>query len=54
MRLKRVFGKRKLKSIDAIEYIKDGYLIRTSNKLKMEIEIIKENESRIKLGLSNI
>ena len=35
-RLKRIFGKRKIKSIKVIKYIKDGYLIRTSEKIEME------------------
>ena len=42
-RLKRVFGKRKLKSINAIEYIRGGYLIQTSDKLELESEIIAKN-----------
>ena len=45
---KNVFSKRKLKTIQAIEYIKEGCLIRMSKKLEIEIEIIK----KIKLGLS--
>ena len=54
VRLKQVFSKRKLKSIDAIEYIKDRYLIRISNKLEIETEIIKENESRFKLDYDSL
>ena len=45
-----MFGKRKLKLIDSIKYIKDRYLIRISNKLEIGTEIMKENESRFKLA----
>ena len=45
-----MLSKRKLKLIDAIKYIKDGCLIRISNKLEIEIEIMKENELRFKLA----
>ena len=51
--LKRVFGKRKLKSINAVEYIRGGYLIRTSDKLELELEIIAENAQQFKLAYSS-
>jgi len=49
-----MLSKRKLKSIDTIKYIKDGCLIRISNKLEMETEIMKENKSRFKLAYDSL
>ena len=54
VRLRKVFGKRKLKSIKAVEYIRDGYMIRTSNKLEIENAIISENTQCFKLAYSSL
>ena len=51
--LQRVFGKRRLQSIKVIEYIKDGYIIRMSDKLDMEMEIMSVNEHCFKLAYSS-
>ena len=50
--MKQVFGKRRLKSIKAIEYIQDGCLIKMSKKIEIEREIMKENEVWFKLAYS--
>ena len=42
-RLRKVFGKRKLKSIKAMEYVRDSCMIQTSYKLEMENIIMSEN-----------
>ena len=51
--MQRVFGKRRLQSIKAIEYVKDGCIIRTSDKLEMEMEIMSGNEHHFKLVYSS-
>ena len=51
---KNVFSKRKLKTIQAIEYIKEGCLIRMSKKLEIEIEIMKKNKARFKLAYNSL
>ena len=51
--LKRVFRKRRLKLINAIEYNKGGCLICTSKKLEMESEIMAENIYQFKLAYSS-
>jgi len=51
--LKRVFKKRRLQLINTIEYTKGGCLIRTSEKLEMESEIMAENVHRFKLAYSS-
>ena len=43
VRLRKVFSKRKLKSIKAVEYVRDSCIIRTSEKLEMENTIMSEN-----------
>ena len=48
--LKKAFGKRRFKSIDAVECVKDSYLVQTREKLEMEKEIINENQVRIQLA----
>ena len=51
--MKQIFCKRRYKSIKVIEYIQDRYLIRTSKKIEMKREIMKENESQFKLVYSS-
>jgi len=43
VRLRKSFGKKKLKSIKAMKYVRDGCMIRTSNKLEIENVIMSEN-----------
>ena len=52
--LKQVFRKKRLKLIKAVEYDKNRCLIRISNKIEMEREIIKENKARFKLSCSSL
>ena len=52
--LRMVFGKRRLKSISAIEYVIDRTVIRALTQIEMEEVIIKENASRFSLAYSSL
>ena len=50
--MRKVFGKYRLKSIQTIEYIKDGTLIQTTQQLEIEQKIMTKNTIRFKLVYS--
>ena len=47
-----MFGKHKLKSIFKVEYHYENYIIRTSNKVEVEQDIMNENKKHFKLASS--
>ena len=49
-RLRLVFGKRKLRSILAIEYTVNGSIVRTTNQIEIEEAVMQENTSRFLLA----
>ena len=42
-RLKHVFGKKQMKSISAVKYVKDGNIIRLTNQIEIEFVITTKN-----------
>ena len=51
-RLQLVFGKRKLKSISAVEYVLNGIIIRTTTQVEIEKVVMNENTSQFSLAYS--
>ena len=51
-KLRKVFGKCRMKSIFTVEYLVNGSIIRTTTQLQMEEVVIKENTYHFLLAYS--
>ena len=52
-RCNQTFGKRKLKSIDSVEYRENGVLLQATSKEEVEYAIMKENSCRFRLAYTS-